>query len=78
MTGKPEGAGPGYICPMCPSVWSPEPDNCPMCGMALEPEMITRDTPPNPEYLDMRRRFWIGAVLTLPVFAESHFLKDVL
>ena len=71
MTGKPEGAGPGYICPMCPSVWSPEPDNCPMCGMALEPEMITRDTPPNPEYLDMRRRFWIGAVLTLPVFVLS-------
>ncbi|WP_226886513.1 copper-transporting P-type ATPase [Nisaea nitritireducens] len=71
MTGKPEGAGPGYICPMCPSVWSPEPDSCPMCGMALEPEMITRDTPPNPEYLDMRRRFWIGAVLTVPVFILS-------
>ncbi|MBO6560660.1 MAG: copper-translocating P-type ATPase [Nisaea sp.] len=67
-TGKPEGAGPGYICPMCPSVWSPEPDNCPICGMALEPEMITRDTPPNPEYIDMRRRFAVGAVLTLPAF----------
>jgi len=68
VTGKPEGAGPGYICPMCPSVWSPEPDNCPMCGMALEPEMISLDTPPNPEYLDMRRRFAVGALLTLPVF----------
>ncbi|UUX49588.1 copper-translocating P-type ATPase [Nisaea acidiphila] len=68
MTGKPEGAGAGYICPMCPSVWSLEPDSCPMCGMALEPEMITRDTPPNPEYLDMRRRFAIGLALTLPVF----------
>lgn len=71
MTGKPEGAGPGYICPMCPTVWSPEPDSCPMCGMALEPEMITRDTPPNPEYLDMRRRFWVGAILTVPVFILS-------
>ncbi|MEP6149985.1 MAG: HAD-IC family P-type ATPase, partial [Nisaea sp.] len=71
MTGKPEGVGPGYICPMCPSVWAPEPDSCPMCGMALEAEMITRDTPPNPEYLDMRRRFRIGAALTLPVFILS-------
>ncbi|WP_420405516.1 copper-transporting P-type ATPase [Nisaea sp.] len=67
-TGKPEGAGAGYICPMCPGVWSPEPDNCPICGMALEPEMIARDTPPNPEYIDMRRRFAVGALLTLPVF----------
>ena len=70
-TGKPEGAGPGYVCPMCPSVWSPEPDACPICGMALEPEVISRDTPPNPEYLDMRRRFWIGLVLTLPVLVLS-------
>ena len=27
----------GYICPMCEGVWSPEPANCPKCGMALEP-----------------------------------------
>ena len=33
------------------------------------PELVTADTGPNPELADMTRRFWIGLVLTLPVFA---------
>ena len=38
---RPEG---GYICPMCPSVWSEGPDACPMCGMALEPASVAPAT----------------------------------
>ncbi len=36
--------------------------------MALEPEVVTQDTAPNPELADMQRRFVIGLLLTLPVF----------
>ena len=58
----------GYICPMCPSVWSEGPDACPMCGMALEPAAVTLAAEPSPELIDMTRRFKLAAVLTLPVF----------
>ncbi len=57
----------GYICPMCPSVWSAGPDACPMCGMALEPASISLVAAPNPELTDMTRRFWIAGALTLPI-----------
>ncbi len=57
-----------YTCPMHPEVRQVGPGSCPKCGMALEPETITADSGPNPELVDMTRRFWIGAVLTLPVF----------
>jgi len=58
-----------YTCPMHPQVRQIGPGNCPICGMALEPEVITAETGPSPELVDMRRRFWIGLVLTLPVLA---------
>ncbi len=58
-----------YTCPMHPEIRQPGPGSCPICGMALEPEIVSSDTQPNPELLDMTRRFWIGLVLTLPVFA---------
>lgn len=58
-----------YTCPMHPQVRQIGPGNCPICGMALEPEVITAETGPSPEFVDMRRRFWIGFVLTLPVLA---------
>jgi len=57
-----------YICPMDPEVRQLGPGTCPICGMALEPEVFTLDTGPNPELADMKRRFWIAAVLTAPVF----------
>jgi P-type Cu+ transporter len=63
----PEGAV--YTCPMHPQIRQIGPGSCPICGMALEPETVTADTGPNPELRDMSRRFWIGLVLTLPVFA---------
>jgi P-type Cu+ transporter len=60
----PEGAI--YTCPMHPEVRQVGPGSCPICGMALEPEIASLDAEPNPELADMTRRFWIGAVLALP------------
>jgi Cu+-exporting ATPase len=58
-----------YTCPMHPEVVQIGPGSCPICGMALEPKEITLADTPDPEYADMKRRFWISAALTLPVFA---------
>ena len=57
-----------YTCPMHPEVRQQGPGNCPICGMGLEPETITGEEAENPELIDMRKRFWVGLVLTLPVF----------
>lgn len=56
-----------YTCPMDTEVVQFGPGACPTCGMALEPMEITLDDTPDPEYLDMKRRFAVSAVLTLPV-----------
>jgi Cu+-exporting ATPase len=56
-----------YTCPMHPQIVQDHPGNCPICGMALEPRTVTVEAAPNPELVDMTRRFWIGAALTLPV-----------
>ena len=58
-----------YTCPMHPQIRQVGPGVCPICGMALEPELVSAETGPNPELADMSRRFWIGLVLTVPVFA---------
>jgi Cu+-exporting ATPase len=55
-----------YTCPMHPEIRQIGPGSCPICGMALEPEVASLETGPNPELADMTRRFWIGAVLALP------------
>jgi Cu+-exporting ATPase len=60
----PEGAI--YTCPMHPEIRQIGPGSCPICGMALEPEVASLDDAPNPELADMTRRFWIGLVLALP------------
>jgi Cu+-exporting ATPase len=52
---------------MHPEVEQVGPGNCPICGMALEPKQISADEGPSSEYLDMRRRFWVSAVLALPL-----------
>lgn len=57
-----------YICPMHPEIKETGPGSCPICGMALEPKQISFKDTPDPEYLDMKRRFWVSAALTLPVF----------
>ncbi len=57
-----------YTCPMHPEIRQIGPGTCPICGMALEPEIATAETGPNPELVDMTRRFWVGLALTAPVF----------
>ena len=59
-------AGTIYTCPMHPQIRQVGPGNCPICGMALEPEVASLDAPPNPELADMTRRFWVGLMLSLP------------
>ena len=57
-----------YTCPMHPQIRQVGPGSCPICGMALEPELAGSDIGPNPELIDMSRRFWIGIALTVPIF----------
>jgi Cu+-exporting ATPase len=58
-----------YTCPMHPQIEQDHPGNCPICGMTLEPKtQIAGNEEENAELRDMTRRFWIGAVLALPVF----------
>ena len=60
-----------YTCPMHPQIRQVGPGSCPICGMALEPELVSADAGPNAELTDMSRRFWVGLVLTLPVVAPE-------
>ncbi len=54
---------------MHPEIVRDGPGSCPICGMALEPMMPSADDGPNPELIDMTRRFWVGVALALPVLA---------
>jgi len=68
---SPSGAaaeGAIYTCPMHPQIRQVGPGNCPICGMTLEPVEATVDVGESGELADMTRRFWVGLVLTLPVF----------
>ncbi|HGC5940484.1 TPA: copper-translocating P-type ATPase [Legionella pneumophila] len=56
-----------YTCPMHSEIRQSHPGNCPICGMTLEPVTATIMEEISPEYRDMRRRFWISLILTLPV-----------
>lgn len=73
-----------YTCPMHPQIVRDEPGNCTICGMALEPMTVTVNET-NPERDSMTRRFWIGAILTLPLLAimvsdllPSHPIQELL
>lgn len=55
-----------YTCPMHLEIIQDVPGNCPICGMALEPTTVSVEEEPNHELIDMTRRFWIGAVLSIP------------
>ncbi len=56
-----------YTCPMHPEIRQPQPGNCPLCGMALEPVMPSLEEEDNPELVDFRRRFWWTLPLTVMV-----------
>ena len=57
-----------YTCPMHAQIRQVGPGSCPICGMALEPAEVSLDDASSPELADMTRRFWIGLILTAPVF----------
>ena len=58
-----------YTCPMHPQIRQDHPGACPICGMALEPEVATESAGPSAELVDMTRRFWVALALSIPVFA---------
>jgi P-type Cu+ transporter len=60
-------AGAIWTCPMHPQIRQPGPGNCPICGMALEPEEPSLDDAPNPELVDFTRRFTVSAVIAVPL-----------
>jgi Cu+-exporting ATPase len=65
---EPMPEGTKYTCPMHPEIVQDHPGDCPICGMALEPMGVpAADEGPNSELIDFRRRFWVGAVLTIPL-----------
>ncbi len=78
----PAPAQPGatYTCPMHPEIVRDGPGACPICGMALEPRVAALEEGPNPELVDMTRRFWVSAVLAIPVLllAMSPFVAGSL
>ena len=65
---KDDGQPASYTCPMHPQVLADRPAACPLCGMALEPRVVAREEPDNPELSDMSGRFKISLALTLPIF----------
>jgi Cu+-exporting ATPase len=71
-SGTPPGHAMEYFCPMDPDNVQDRPGACPKCGMALQERSldgVTAADEPNPELMDMTRRFWISAALTIPVLA---------
>jgi len=56
-----------WTCPMHPQIRRNGPGQCPICGMALEPLEPTLEEGPNPELLDMTKRFWVSAAFSLPL-----------
>ena len=61
------GEGVEYVCPMDPEVLETKPGPCPICGMALEPRIVTLADERNPELEDMTRRFRVSLLLTVPL-----------
>ncbi|MEO8373968.1 MAG: copper-translocating P-type ATPase [Sphingomonas bacterium] len=84
----PREVAPGaiWVCPMHPQIRRDGPGHCPICGMALEPEAPSLDDAPNPELVDFTRRFWVAAILSVPLLTISmiaemfglHFLPPAL
>jgi Cu+-exporting ATPase len=60
-----------WTCPMHPQIRRDGPGQCPICGMALEPLEPSLDEGPNPELVDMNRRFWLSAILSAPLLVLS-------
>ncbi|MDP9361898.1 MAG: cadmium-translocating P-type ATPase [Acidobacteriota bacterium] len=65
-----------YTCPMHPEIIRDEPGVCPICGMALEPMTASLDDAPNAELLDMRRRFIVSLIFSIPLLLLG--MSDIL
>jgi len=70
-TATPDEANVLYTCPMHPEVEHVGPGACPICGMALEPKLVTAVAPDDAELVDLARRLAVGASLTLPLLVIS-------
>ncbi|MEQ1654103.1 MAG: heavy metal translocating P-type ATPase [Nitrospira sp.] len=72
----PAGAAVEYICPMDPEILETKPGACRICGMALEPKIVTMEEGPNPELDDMSRRFWwsLGPAVVVMILAMSDMI----
>ncbi len=60
-----------YTCPMHPEIVKDEPGDCPICGMALEPRTVSAQEEDSEELIDMRRRFMVSLVLTIPILVVA-------
>ena len=71
----PPAASTEWVCPMHPEIVRDAPGECPICGMALEPRSVT-ELEENPELKVMNRRFWVSAILSVPllILAMSKYL----
>jgi Cu+-exporting ATPase len=68
MGALPEAAeGTIWTCPMHPEIRRDGPGQCPICGMALEPLEPSAEEEANPELIDMSRRFWVSAAVSVPL-----------
>lgn len=71
-----------YTCPMHPEIRQIGPGSCPICGMALEPATVSLDhAEDNSELIDMKRRFWVGTILSIPLLFMTmggrHFIQSM-
>src|SRR5712692_5880978 len=75
----PPGGVVEYICPMDPEVLETQPGACRICGMALEPKVVSLEDERNPELEDMTRRFWIslGPSLLIPLLAMADMIPGL-
>ena len=60
-----------WTCPMHPEIVRDQPGSCPICGMALEPRTVALEEGPNPELVEMTRRFWVSAALAAPLLVGA-------
>lgn len=75
----PSGGVVEYICPMDPEVLETQPGACRICGMALEPKVVSLEDERNPELEDMTRRFWIclGPSLLVMLLAMAEMVPGL-
>jgi Cu+-exporting ATPase len=71
VTPVPSGGVVEYICPMDPEVLETKPGACRICGMALEPKVVSLNDEGNPELEDMTRRFWLCLVPSILVMLSA-------